>query len=478
MDPWVATGFGAYLAVIAALAWRANRMAEHGEADYFLAGRKLGPWVVALSAVASGRSAWLLLGMSYLAYVNGMSAVWFLPGYITAELLMFLGAGRRLREATGDAGDVTVGDYFASRFPERGRALQLVYAATVIFFLSAYVSAQLVAGGKGMASAFPLGIEPGIALTALIVLLYVVVGGFRAVSWTDAAQVVLMLVALVVLPVTASSSLDVWGSLGPLADPFGKGGAYVLTGLAVGLGSPGNPHILVRYMSVRDASELRRAAVVGTAWNVIMGAGALSIGLCAYAHFGPGAVGKETAFPELAQAYLHPLLFGLVIASLLAAIMSTVDSQVLVAASAVSCDLRRLFRWRAIDGRVVSACLVGVATGVAYATFRGPESGTFQGLVNNLVLFAWGGLGAAFGPALLLSLYDRRATGSSTLAAMLTGGLLACAWKGWIGAHVSPWIRYELTVAFPAALAAGLIWPRVTPTGTRSGVEPAERPSR
>jgi SSS family solute:Na+ symporter len=460
------------------LALRAARTAQHGDADYYLAGRTLGPWVVALSAVASGRSAWLLLGMSYLAYTGGMAAVWFLPGYIIAELLMFLGAGRRLREATGAAGDVTLGDYFSSRFPAWGRALQLVYALTVIFFLSAYISAQLIAGAKGMASAFAMEMGAGIIFTAAIVLFYVVVGGFRAVSWTDVAQVALMMLALVVLPITAAASLDVMDSLGEMRNPFWKGGPYILTGLAVGLGSPGNPHILVRYMSVRDPADLKRAAIVGTAWNVIMGVGALAIGLCAYAHFAPGEVGKETAFPQLAAAYLHPLLFGLVMAALLAAIMSTVDSQVLVAASAFSCDLRRVFGWRRVDGRIVSAVLIAVATGVAFATLAGPESSTFAGLINNLVLFAWGGLGAAFGPALLLSLYDKRATGLSTLAAMITGGVVACLWKGWIGAHVSPWIRYELTVAFPAALAVGWLLPRVTGSGNGSESAPAERRSR
>jgi SSS family solute:Na+ symporter len=481
----IAAGFLAYLAVLAVLAVKAAGHAGKNETEYFLAGRSLGPWVVALSAVASGRSAWLLLGMSYLAYTGGVAAVWFLPGYIVAELLLFLGAGRRLRMRTGEHGDVTVGDYFATRFPAWGRALQTVYAVTVIFFVTPYVGAQLVAGGKGMDATFA-GIDEaqGIGATALIVLLYVVVGGFRAVSWTDVAQVALMLVALVVLPAVAILKLGgvgaVLDALGPMRDPFWKGGPYILTGLAVGFGSPGNPHILVRYMSVRDPRDLRRAAVVGTTWNVIMGWGALWIGLAAFAHFGAGAVTREEAFPQLAGHFLHPFLFGLVMAALLAAIMSTVDSQVLVAASAISRDLRRALKRphkspaaAAREGRIVAAALVLAAVLLGYAmlnTQGDADSGVITGLINKLVLFAWGGLGAAFGPALLLSLYDQRTTGAGALAAMVTGGATAVIWKGVLGPAMKrvedppvwwPWVSYELTVAFPLALLAGFLVSRL-----------------
>jgi SSS family solute:Na+ symporter len=488
---WTAIGFGGYLVVLALLAVRAARTAGKSHAEYFLAGRSLGAWVVALSAVASGRSAWLLLGMSFLAYGSGVAAVWFLPGYIVAELLLFVSAGRRLREATGTAGDVTVGDYFASRFPLWSRPLQIVYAITVLVFITPYVGAQLFAGGKGLHAAFD-GLDKGlgITLTAVIVLAYVVVGGFRAVSWTDVVQVVLMLLALVVLPAVAVFQMggigNVLDALGERSDPLWKGWPFVITGLAVGFGSPGNPHILVRYMSVRKSSDLRRAAVVGTTWNVIMGWGALWIGLAAHAHFGAGAVTKETAFPQLAEAFLHPLLFGLVMAALLAAIMSTVDSQVLVAASAISRDLRRALRRPVADpraaareGRIVSAALILLATVLAYVMLGAEgaaEKGHIAGVINKLVLFAWGGLGAAIGPALLLSLYYRRMNGVAALAAMLTGGITACVWKGLVIPRMKaldappawwPWISYELTVAFPLALLAGWLVARMSPIARR-----------
>jgi len=505
---WIVLGFGLYLVLLAALALRASRTAGNSEAEYYLAGKSLGPWIVALSAVASGRSAWLLLGMSGLAWHYGVAAVWFLPGYILAELFLFVGPGRRLRRATGESGDVTVGDYFASRFPEWQRSLRIVFAVAVTVFLTAYVSSQLVAGAKGMDRAFHLGDAMGGAggqaaglwATAAVVLAYVVAGGFKAVSWTDAAQVGFMLFALVVLPVTAILHN---GGLGPLLDklaaegslsPFAAGGALVVTGLAVGLGSPGNPHILVRYMSVNDERKLTRAALVGTVWNVLMGWGALWIGLAARQATSGFAVVQgqprgvllgevvtakttENIFPALGEAYLHPLLFGVVMAALLAAIMSTIDSQVLVVASALTRDLRRAFgkapladRAAATAGRITSAALI-VAAGLlaqlslAQGTLR---TGVISGLVNQLVLFAWGGLGAAFGPALLLSLYRRRMTGGACLAAMLTGGITACLWKGVLGPAskpdwlkpVWPWISYELTVSFPLALLAGWIFSR------------------
>jgi SSS family solute:Na+ symporter len=489
---WTAVGFGAYLLILGALALRAARTSGESDVEYYLAGRSLGAWVVALSAVASGRSAWLLLGMTWIAYENGVSAVWFLPGYIVAELLLFVGAGRQLRRFTGGTGDVTVGDFFASRFPDWGRALRAVYGLCVVFFLTIYVASQLVGGGKGMSSAFDFdlamgsqtwGLTLGLWFTAVIVLVYVVAGGFRAVSWTDVAQVGFMLLALVVLPIVAVAQLGGVGAIldelsrAGLASPFAKGYPYMLTGLAVGLGSPGNPHILVRYMSVDDESKLKRAALVGTTWNVIMGWGALWIGLAGRSAALAG-VGKETLFPVLAETYLHPALFGLVIAALLAAIMSTVDSQVLVIASALTRDLpallkKRLLRGRAAAtaGKIVSAILILLAAflaQLALPTEQGSSGGFVSGLVNKLVLFAWGGLGAAIGPALLLALYDRRAGGASTFLAMLTGGGTAIAWRAWINpalraweeaprwiADIRPWIAYELTVAFPLALVTG-----------------------
>jgi len=517
----VFAGFALYLVVLAVLALRASRTAGQSDAEYYLAGRSLGPWIVALSAVASGRSAWLLIGMTGLAWHYGVAAVWFLPGYVVAELLLFVGPGRRLRRMTGAAGDVTVGDFFASRFPAWQRSLRLVFAGAVIAFLTAYVSSQLVAGATGMARAFHLGgalggtragQTAGLWATAAVVLAYVVAGGFRAVSWTDVAQVAFMLLALIVLPVTAILHN---GGLGPLLDklasehslsPWSAGGPLVVSGLAVGLGSPGNPHILVRYMSVDDERKLIRSALVGTTWNVLMGWGALWIGLAARQATGGFAIvggrpqgwlhgefiaKQANIFPAMGEAFLHPLLFGLVMAALLAAIMSTIDSQVLVVASAITRDLRRALgrrplpdRRAALLGRLTSAALIGGAGILAQLALadQGTSTGVISGLVNQLVLFAWGGLGAAFGPALLLSLYRRRMDGLACLAAMLTGGITACVWKGIVApapksglfARVWPWISYELTVAFPLALLAGWL---VSLRGPKKGLPDLPRPA-
>ncbi len=481
-----ALGFALYLGVLAVLAIRAARTAGESETEYYLAGRSLGPLVVALSAVASGRSAWLLLGMTGLAFTHGVSAVWFLPGYILAELLLFLGPGPRLRRATGEKGDVTVGDYFASRFPERARPLQVLFAVTMVVFLTAYVSGQMVGGTKAVHHALggePATLVPSLAGIGLIVLLYVVLGGFKAVSWTDVAQGALMLLALVVLPAIAVWEIGgvraMLARLGPMADPLFKGGPWVVTGLAVGLGSPGQPHLLVRYMSIDDPGRLRSTAVIGTVWNVVMGWGALFIGLAARVIFEQEAsvIDSDKVFPILAGDLLPAFLFGLVLASLLAAVMSTVDSQVLVVASALTRDLRRALGLRelpprraALAGRLISTALVVLAVGIGAASIaaetEGAEGDILTGLVNKLVLFAWGGLGAAIGPAILLSLYWKRMTGPAALSAMLVGGVTACVWRGLIKPHMSvyieppawwPWVSYELTVAFPLALLTGVV---------------------
>lgn len=480
-----ALGFGLYLVVLAALAWRASRTAGESEDEYYLAGRSLGPLVVALSAVASGRSAWLMLGLSGLAYAHGVSAVWFLPGYILAELWLFVGPGRRLRRRTGEKGDVTVGDYLASRFPDRARALQGVFAITMVVFLAAYVAGQLVGGAKAMHQALGGGegsVLVWLAGISVVVLVYVVAGGFRAVSWTDVAQGALMLFALVVLPAAAIVQFGglraTIAALGPLADPLHKGGAWVITGLAVGLGSPGQPHILVRYMSARDESGLRRAALIGTTWNVVMGWGALMIGLAARVYYGNAVPSSDDAFTVLAAGHLPGFLFGLVLAALLAAVMSTVDSQVLVVASALTRDLRRALRRPDLParraariGRIASTCLVLAAMVLGGLSLMAEgdtdHARILTGLVNEWVLFAWGGLGAAIGPPVLLSLYRRHMSGTAALAAMLTGGITACVWRGLVKPAMTamgpdapawwPWVSYELVVAFPLALGVGLI---------------------
>jgi len=237
--------------------------------------------------VASGRSAWLLLGYSGMAFVMGLSAIWATLGYIVAEALLFLTMGRRLRTETARSGDITIPDYFASRFPGQGQRLRVISAILITFFLTAYISAQLLAAGKAFNSSFDLSITGGIILASLIILIYTLLGGFLAVALTDVIQGLLMTFALIGIPAlvllrgggfswifATLSTID-----GSLLSPFNIGLGAMVSFVAIGLGSAGSPHILVRYMSAKEDGDLIKAAIVGTSVNILMAAGATLTGL-------------------------------------------------------------------------------------------------------------------------------------------------------------------------------------------------------
>ncbi|GJM23407.1 MAG: sodium:proline symporter [Planctomycetota bacterium] len=459
--------FVAYFALVVAIGLWAARRSSGGMGAFFLAGRSLNKWVVALSAVVSGRSSWLLLGVSGAAYARGVSALWFCVGYIVVEFLLFWDYARRLRRFAEIHDDLTLPDFLASRFPGNARLLRLLVVGLLLVFIPTYVGAQFSAGGKAFEAAFGMSASSGLWITAAIVLGYTVTGGFLAVSLTDMLQAVFMLVALVVLPLAAVISMGGFDALAEglsaldpsLLDPFAISAVALAGGLAIGLGSPGNPHILVRYMSIDDPSQLRAAALVGTVWNTLMAAGALLIGLAARVAFPTQfllATGgdPEQAYPVIASLHLAPVVYGLVIASIFAAIMSTADSQLLVAASAVCRDVVQKLLGRGGDERamvrmsrlvVVALVLVAVPLGLSN-----------NELILDWVLFAWAGLGAALGPTTILALYWKRCTGAGVAAGIALGGGVACWWRYVVKPGMDEPL-YELIPGFAAGLLATLI---------------------
>jgi SSS family solute:Na+ symporter len=485
--PGAWAGFALYLVAMLAIGFATSRASSSGMAAFFLANRALGKVVVALSAVASGRSGWLLLGFSGLAFARGASALWAAVGYVVVEAAMFWSLGRRLRRFSGARDCLTVPDVLAARVGEGRGVLRALLVLVVLAFTVPYLGAQFLAGGKTFHALFDLPQAGGIALTAGIVLAYTILGGMLAVSLTDVVQAWFMAGALVLIPVAAVLDLGGMGAvqrelatLDPaLVDPLAIGAGALIGFLGIGLGSPGQPHILVRFMAIRDERELRAAAVVGTFWNVVMALGAAAIGLAARAQFGEAAAlpagDRENAYTALAAAHLSPFLFGLVCASIFAAIMSTADSQLLVAASAVVRDLYEklvLGRRPATRGvrtlddrrlvlvsRVVIAAVTLLALGIA---MLGGD------LVFWLVLFAWAGMGAALGPAVVCALYWRRTTRAGLIAGVVTGTLTVIVWS------LVPELKaavYELIPAWIAGAAAIV----VTSLATRPEPEAAER---
>lgn len=469
--------FLVYLALLVAIGVGSARFSSAGLSEFFLGGRKVNRVVVALSAVVSGRSSWLLLGVTGMAFTRGASALWAVTGYTVVEALLFLFYAPRLRRFSERHDSLTLPDFFADRFGDSG-ALRVVLAAVILVFMVAYVAAQFVGGGKAIGASFGLAPSVGILITAGIVLGYTVLGGFMAVSLTDTVQAVFMLFALLVLPWIAIAELGGWGAMtaelatldpglpDPLALSVGAGLGFV----GIGLGSPGNPHILVRYMSIRSARQLRFAALVGTTWNVLMGAGAVLIGMAGRAWIHDVAMlpqaDPENLFPVLAQQHLPAVLFGVVVAAIFAAIMSTADSQLLVAASTVVRDVyeKVIRRGRPLSQRALVVLSRLVVTGIVLLALV--LGWLADDLVFWLVLFAWAGLGAALGPTSILALFWPRTTRAGVFAGLTAGTLTTFIW------YFTPTLKqslYELIPAFAAGLLATVVVSLLTepPAGTR-----------
>jgi sodium/proline symporter len=465
-DPFAIGAFLGYLVIIVFIGVLSSRFSSTGVSEFFVGGRRMHRFVVGLSAVVSGRSAWLLLGVTGMAYSIGASAVWAVTGYIVAELFLFLFYAKRLRRFSEKYDCVTVPDFYAARFGDRDGGLRTILIIIILIFMVGYVSAQFVGGGKAFAASFGMSPTIGVLITALIVLAYTITGGFLAVSLSDAVQACFMIVALLVVPVIAI--LDRGGLLAVVSelsnfdpthiDPLALSAGAIIGFLGIGLGSPGNPHIIVRYMSIADPDQLRTSAVVGTIWNVVMSWGALFIGLAGRVYFPdvtmlPGS-DTEQLYPLLAAQHLHPIAFGVVVASIFAAIMSTADSQLLVAASSVVRDFYEKILHRneeipqkrlVLYSRVVVALLVVAALAVGL---------TAEALVFWLVLFAWAGLGASIGPTSILALYWRGTTRAGVIAGLLTGTAITIIWE------LTPFLSdrlYELVPAFIGGLAATVL---------------------
>jgi len=440
-EPLAILSFVLYLLVILAIGILSAKFSSHGLSEFFLAGRKLKEFVVALSAVVSGRSAWLLIGVTGMAFTIGAPAVWAVTGYITAEVFLFVFVGKRLRRYTSKMGNLTLPDFFESRFKDKSNILRILSVSIILIFMISYVAAQFNAGGKTFSTSFGMSETSGILLTALIVLLYTALGGFMAVALTDMIQAFFMIFALLVLPVIATIHAGGWSDVMAVLknydprflNPFALAAGGIFGFLGIGLGSPGNPHILVRYMSVSDPRALRKSCVIGTVWNVLMAWGAVFIGLVGRAFYlKPEALpGKdpENLFPFLASAHLHPFILGIITASILAAIMSTADSQLLVAASGVVRDIYQkiVAKKKSISqkelvflSRIVVLCLVIVA--LVFGAIA-------KQYVFWLVLFAWGGLGASFGPPLLLALFWKRTTKAGVIAGFISGTSVTIVWN-------------------------------------------------
>jgi len=459
----------------------ASRFSSKGIGNFFIGGRKMSGLIVAMSAVVSGRSAWLLLGFTGMAWHMGLAAMWAAVGYIVVELLLFLFYASRLRRFSGRYDCITLPDFFAERFHDPRGYLRLVVVVIILVFMVAYVSAQFVAGGKAFSASFNLDYTWGLVITTLIILIYVILGGFLAVSLSDTIQAFIILAAMLVLPVKAIADLGGWHSFvttlrgiegGALFDPMALSAGAMIGFLGIGLGSPGNPHIVARYMSLRSGASFRGVALMGTLANVLMAVGALFIGLTGRAFFPEAAAlpagDVENLYPTLAWQHLHPIMFGLVVASIFSAIMSTADSQLLVAASSVVRDIyeKLIMRGAPVPQKtLVWLSRMVIAIIVVLSVVLGWVAGD---LVFWLVLFAWAGLGAAFGPTTILALFWKRTSRAGVIAGAITGATTVIVWNQ--TPHLKA-IVYELVPAFFLAALVTIVVSLLVPSEKKENAE-------
>jgi len=436
------------------------------QSDFFIGGRAMGKIVVALSAVSSGRSSWLVLGVSGMAYTMGTGAVWAVVGYVTAEMFQFVYLGRKLRTETEAFGSITLLDYFESKFGDDRHLIRITGALIIAIFLTSYVAAQLVGGAKALSAALDIPVVVSLVCSAGLILVYMVLGGYIAVAYNDAVRGVILIVGLVVLPAYGLARIGGLGvlleslrQLNPaLVDPMSLGLGAIIGFLGIGLGSPGQPHIVVRYMSIRDPEELRASAVIGTLWNVALGWGAVFVGLLGRTVVSrtedlPGG-DPELIYLVLSSQLFGPVFYGLLVGGIFAAILSTADSQLLVVASTFVRDVyEKILKRRAssAEAELRLSRLVVVLSGVLALVM----AYLAQDLIFWLVLFAWGGLGASFGTSLIFSLYWKRTTRDGVLAGMITGTVVTILWRVFLRA---PTGIYELIPAFVcSSLAIALL---------------------
>ncbi|GAA0858311.1 sodium/proline symporter PutP [Aliiglaciecola litoralis] len=457
-----------YFIVMMGIGVYAYKKSTSDMSEYMLGGRNLSPKVTALSAGASDMSGWMLMGVPGAMYVSGLSSIWIAVGLTIGAYLNYIFVAPRLRVYTEVANDsITLPDYFENRFADNSRLLRIISSLVIIVFFTLYTSSGVVAGGKLFESSFGLTYEAGLYITAGVVVAYTLFGGFLAVSMTDFVQGCIMFVSLVLVPVVVlfelggideataqiasvsenMTSLWIDASTGQALSALG-----IISLLSWGFGYFGQPHIIVRFMAIRHVSDMKVARRIGMSWMIVALAGAVATGLLGLAYITKtkhSIDDPETIFIYLSQVLFNPYVGGFLLAAILAAIMSTISSQLLVTSSSLTGDFYGAFLRRSASqkelvlvGRISVALVAFVAVMLAY-----DRDSSVLTLVSN----AWAGFGAAFGPLVLISLFWKRMTFAGALAGMVSGAVTVLIWvfsDFTIGGEALSSVMYEIIPGF------------------------------
>lgn len=436
-----------YMLLMILIGWYGYRKSTSNSEEFLIGGRKMGPVVTALSAGASDMSGWLLMGLPGAMYMFGLSGAWLAIGLTAGAFLNYVVVAPRLRVYTEVAKNaITLPVFFENRFHDKSQLLKLISSVLILIFFTLYTSAGMVAGGRLFESAFGVDYNIGLWVTSLVVVFYTFFGGFMAVSLTDVVQGTIMVIALLLVPTVIvfmmegvgetidtirtkdTNYLDLWRGTTTIS---------IVSLLAWGLGYFGQPHILVRFMAIDKVKDLKKARRVGMTWMILTVLGALLVGFFGIAYlqrfdvdtmrrFDGSRELAETIFIFMSRALFHPLIGGFLLSAILAAVMSTISSQLLVTSSSMTEDIYKTFFNKHATAKnmlIMSRVSVLVVAVIAFVLALNPQE-SILGLVGN----AWAGFGAAFGPLIILSLLWKRITAAGGLAGMLVGAVTVLLW--------------------------------------------------
>jgi sodium/proline symporter len=459
-----------YFVLMLAIGLYAWRKSTSNVSEFMLGGRQLSPAVAALSAGASDMSGWMLMGLPGAIYLAGFSAAWIAVGLLAGAWANYFLVAPRLRVFTEVADDaVTIPDFLEKRFADDSHRLRVLASLVIVIFFTLYTSAGLVAGGKLFEASFAMNYTLGLVVTAGVVIAYTLFGGFLAVSLTDFVQGCIMFAALVLVPIVTIFDLGGWSETTAIATSTnpdylnwftGVSALGLISSLAWGLGYFGQPHIIVRFMAVRSVKDMPATRRIGMSWMLVTVIGAVLCGISGLAYVtrtGLPLDDPETIFIALSQTLFNPYIAGFLLAAILAAIMSTISSQLLVSSSSLTEDFYKTFFRR--DASQKELVLVGrLATlGVAIVAIllAMDASSSILSLVSN----AWAGFGAAFGPVILLSLHWQRLTRGAALASIVAGAATVLVWlyaPFTIGGEAPTAVLYEMIPGFIVSFAVAV----------------------
>lgn len=469
---------GAYFVVLLIIGYYGYKKATGNISEYMLGGRNIGPYVTALSAGASDMSGWMIMGLPGEVYTTGLSAAWLAIGLTIGAYINYLVVAPRLRVYTEKAGDaITLPDFFRNRLDDKSNVIKIISGGIIVVFFTLYTHSGMVSGGKLFDSAFGLDYHFGLLLVAFIVIAYTFFGGYLAVSLTDFFQGVIMLIAMVMVPIVAMMQLSGLDTLSQAAelkptnlDLFrGTTIIGIISFFAWGLGYFGQPHIIVRFMSIKSVKQLPTARRFGIIWMAISLLGAVGVGLVGITFVNDGGVtlqDPETLFILMGQILFHPLVGGFLLAAILAAIMSTISSQLLVTSSSLTEDFYKLFRGEeAAKKHEKEFVLVGRLSVIVVAIASIMIAWTPNDTILNLVGNAWAGFGSAFGPLVLLSLYWKGLSRTGAVSGMLSGAIVVIIWIAFVKplGDINDFFNlYEIVPGFLTSLIVTIVVSKIT----------------